>query len=220
MSLENPKFFYRAAYLAAACWVGQMFIGTVDLGSLQSTAAVRPIMDSWLENVVLQGLWILMAVSLIFFGSACRTAFLAHPGTKSGYAAAIHAGWLLSASGLAVTAWANQSMLVAAESADQAGVGALAYLQVHGWFVTLTGLSTALIAMGLGARRTGLLASWFAYTTAALGILGLLGALHIPPGGFLCYVLLPPWLVAAAVLLARSSRAVAGQAGASTAARG
>lgn len=182
MSLENPKFFYRAAYLAAACWVGQMFIGTVDLGSLQSTAAVRPIMDSWLENVVLQGLWILMAVSLIFFGSACRTAFLAHPGTKSGYAAAIHAGWLLSASGLAVTAWANQSMLVAAESADQAGVGALAYLQVHGWFVTLTGLSTALIAMGLGARRTGLLPWWFAYTTAALGILGLLGGAAHPSG--------------------------------------
>lgn len=206
MTEESPKYFYWAAYAAAACWVAQMFIGTVDMDSMQRTAAVQPIMDGWLENVVLQGLWILMAVALLFFGSACRTAFLAHPGIKSGYATALHSGWLLAAVGLCASAWTNQSMLAAAENADQSGVQVLAYLQVYGWFVTLIGLSTAFIAVGLGDRRTGLLPAWFTYATAVLGFLGLLGALHIPPGGLLCYLLLAPWLVAAGLLLSRVSR--------------
>lgn len=206
MTEESPKFFYWAAYLAAACWTGQMFIGTVDLGALQSTAMVQPIMDNWLENVVLQGLWILMAVSLVFFGSACRTELLARAGVKSGYATAVSSGWLLCAVGLSVMAWSNQSLLAAAENADQTGVEVLAYLQVYAWFVTLAGMSTAFIALGLGSRRAGPLLSWFAYTTAVLGVLGLLGALHIPPGGLLCYLLAAPWLAVAGWLLPRSSR--------------
>jgi hypothetical protein len=50
---------------------------------------------------------------------------------------------------------------------------------------------------------------WFPILTVVLGVLGALGALHIPPGGIVNYVALPLWLIAASIILARLQRASA-----------
>ncbi|MCY7396836.1 MAG: hypothetical protein LH468_11945 [Nocardioides sp.] len=55
-----------------------------------------------------------------------------------------------------------------------------------GWLAMGIGISTAFIAMGLGGVRSQVLPKWFAITTIVLGVLGvlaMLGAASIPPGG-------------------------------------
>ena len=42
--------------------------------------------------------------------------------------------------------------------------------------------------------------------TIVLGVLGALGDAGIPPGGLVNYLLLPFWLIAASVVVARSSQ--------------
>ena len=57
--------------------------------------------------------------------------------------------------------------------------------------------------MGLGGLRNAVLPRWFAVTTTVMGVLALLGACSIPPGGLVNYLLLPFWLIAAAIIIAR-----------------
>jgi hypothetical protein len=74
------------------------------------------------------------------------------------------------------------------------------------------GITTAFLAMGLAGVRSAVLPRWFAITTTVLGVLALLGACSIPPGGLVNYVLLPFWLIAASVLIARrQGAALAGE---------
>ena len=64
-------------------------------------------------------------------------------------------------------------------------------------------------AMGLGGVRSAVLPKWFAITTIILGALALLGACSIPPGGLVNYLLLPFWLIAAAIIIARRQKVAA-----------
>ena len=57
------------------------------------------------------------------------------------------------------------------------------------------GIAAAFIAIGLGGLRNAVLPKWFAITTTVLGVLSLLGACSIPPGGLVNYLLLPFWLI-------------------------
>ena len=206
MKAEIPDYFHRAGYVAAACWAGQMFLGTIDLADLPGTAVVGKVMDQWWQNVILQGLWVLMAVCLLFFGAAVRAALRSGEAREATYSAVSQGAWTLAAAGLALMAWANQSAIGAAEGGDQPVLRTLAYLQAFGWVVLLIGLSAAYLAFGLGARASEVLPAWFAYITLVLGVQGLLGALHIPPGGGINYVLLPLWLAGASLLLGRSGQ--------------
>ena len=72
------------------------------------------------------------------------------------------------------------------------------YAQYFGWLGMGIGIATAFIAVGLGGLRNAVLPKWFAVTTTVLGVLALLGACGVPPGGLVNYVLLPFWLIAAA----------------------
>ena len=60
--------------------------------------------------------------------------------------------------------------------------------------------SGAFFAAGLA---NGVLPRWFAILTLVLGVLSALGTAGIPPGGLVNYLLLPLWLIAAAIILVR-----------------
>jgi hypothetical protein len=101
----------------------------------------------------------------------------------------------------------------AADDNNAAAVTTLGYGIYFGWLGMAVGLSAALIATGLGGRANAVLPSWFAVTSVILGAIGLLGACGIPPGGLVNYLLLPVWLVAASVLIARRRKGAIAKAG-------
>jgi hypothetical protein len=63
--------------------------------------------------------------------------------------------------------------------------------------------------MGLGGLRNAVLPRWFAVVTVISGVLGALGNAGIPPGGLVTYVVLPFWLIAASIIVARRSHLAA-----------
>ena len=83
----------------------------------------------------------------------------------------------------------------------------LSYVQYFGWLGMGIGITTAFIAIGLGGMRNAVLPKWFAITTTVLGVLALLGACGVPPGGLVNYLVLPFWLIAAAIIVARRQKA-------------
>ena len=100
----------------------------------------------------------------------------------------------------------------AAEDGDEAATHMLSYAQYFGWLGMGIGIAAAFIAIGLGGMRNAVLPKWFAITTTVMGVLSLLGACSIPPGGLVNYLLLPFWLIAAAIIIARRQKAaVAGK---------
>jgi hypothetical protein len=94
----------------------------------------------------------------------------------------------------------------AADAGDDGALHALSYVAYFGWAGMGTGLATAFVATGLGGLRSAVLPRWFAVVTLVCGVLGALGTAGIPPGGLVTYVLLPFWLIAAAVIVARRQR--------------
>jgi hypothetical protein len=91
----------------------------------------------------------------------------------------------------------------AAEDGNDAATHLLSYAQYFGWLGMGIGIAAAFIAIGLGGVRNAVLPKWFAITTMVMGVLALLGACGIPPGGLVNYLLLPFWLITGAVIIAR-----------------
>ena len=65
------------------------------------------------------------------------------------------------------------------------------------------GIATTLLGAGLAGLANGVLPRWFAILSLVLGVLSALGTAGIPPGGLVNYLLLPLWLIAAAIILVR-----------------
>jgi hypothetical protein len=80
----------------------------------------------------------------------------------------------------------------------------LSFVDYFAWAGMGIGLCVAFLATGLGGLRNAVLPRWFAVLTIVLGVLGGLGTAGIPPGGLVNYLLLPFWLIAAAVVVARA----------------
>ena len=85
----------------------------------------------------------------------------------------------------------------------------LGYTRYFGWLGMGVGIAAAFLAIGLGGVRNAVLPRWFAITTTVMGVLALLGAASIPPGGLVNYLLLPFWLIAAAIIIARQQKVAA-----------
>ncbi len=100
----------------------------------------------------------------------------------------------------------TKGLMSAAEDENEAATQMLSYAQYFGWLGMGIGIAAAFIAIGLGGVRNAVLPKWFAIITTVMGVLALLGACSIPPGGLVNYLLLPFWLIAAAIIMVRRQK--------------
>lgn len=186
--------------MAGALWAGQMFIGGTHVGDVPGGATPEYLREHAFQNMIHLALFVAMGISLIFFAAAVQHS-LEGGGSRTASFVAL-GGFLVMAAGLSQAATAEFALSLAGEDSNAAAVTAVGYLAWPGWLTIMTGLSASLLAMGIGGLHRRLMPRWFAVTTIACGGMVTLGALHIPPGGMIMYLLLPLWLIGASAIVA------------------
>jgi hypothetical protein len=206
MSVTFEKLAPWSGVVAGACWVAQDALFHTSSGDAPGGASTRVIQDHLGLNYGAQTCLVVMGIALLFFATAVRTLLRSGEGRESTYSSVAFGGWLVVVAGLSqMVAWNWGLLNGAADAADDSALRTLSYASYFGWAGMGIGLAATFIAMGLGGMRTTTLPRWFAILTLVLGVLGALGNAGIPPGGLVNYVLLPFWLVAASIVVARST---------------
>ena len=149
-----------------------------------------------------------MGIALLFFATAIRNLLRSSEAREATYSSVAYGGWIVVVAGLAqMVAWSWAMINGAAAAEDDAALHVLSYAGYFGFAGMGIGIATAFLATGLGGIRNAVLPKWFAIPTVVLGALSALGNAGIPPGGLVNYLLLPFWLIAAAVIVARNPTA-------------
>lgn len=202
----NPSRFERflpwTGPVAGLCWIGSATIGVVGTDGEPGGASAAVARDNLTANTVANACTVVMAVALVFFAAAVRERLRSGEAESATYSLVAYGGWITVSAALAQTALWNKILAVAAEDGDSAAVTIFGYGEYFGWLAVSTGVSVAFIATGLGGLRNAVLPRWFAVVTVVLGVLALLGACSVPPGGLVGYLLLPFWLIAAGIIIA------------------
>ena len=193
--------------VAGVCWIGQTTLQRTTTDDSPGTATAAVIRDNLALNFASQGCLVLMGVALLFFATAVRGLLRSAEAREATYSNVAYGGWVVVVAGLSqMVAWNWGLINGAADARDDAALSTLSYVSFFGWAGMGIGLAAAFIATGLGGLRGSVLPRWFAILTIVLGALGGLGNAGIPPGGLVNYVLLPLWLVAASLVMARSRK--------------
>ncbi len=190
--------------IAGAAWIGQMFLfqtGDQDSPGTMTTAVIR---DHLALNYAAIGCLVVMAIALVFFATALRSHLRAGEAGESTYSSIVSGGLLLVAAGLSQMVMWNWGLINgAADAKDDQALGILSFVGFFGFAGMGIGIATTFLGAGLAGLANGVLPRWFAILTLVLGVLSALGTAGIPPGGLVNYLLLPLWLIAAAIILAR-----------------
>lgn len=190
--------------IAGAAWIGQMFLfqtGDQDSPGTMTTAVIR---DHLALNYAAIGCLVVMAIALVFFGTALRSHLRAGEAREATYSSIVYGGLLLVAAGLSQMVMWNWGLINgAADAKDDQALGILSFVGFFGFAGMGIGIATTLLGAGLAGLANAVLPRWFAILTLVLGVLSALGTAGIPPGGLVNYLLLPLWLIAAAIILAR-----------------
>ena len=190
--------------IAGAAWIGQMFLfrtGDQDSPGSMTTAVIR---DHLALNYAAIGCLVVMAIALVFFGTALRSHLRAGEARESTYSSIVYGGLLLVAAGLSQMVMWNWGLINgAADAEDDQALGILSFVGFFGFAGMGIGIATTLLGAGLAGLANGVLPRWFAILSLVLGVLSALGTAGIPPGGLVNYLLLPLWLIAAAIILVR-----------------
>ena len=189
--------------VAGVAWVGQDAFARLYSTDAPGRGSVGIIEDHLFVNLASLSCLVVMGVALLFFATACRNVLRAREPREATYSSVAYAGWIVVAAGLAQMAVWDKGLMSAADDGSREATRALSYVQYFSWLGMGVGISTAFLALGIGGMRTAALPRWFSVTTTVLGVLALLGACSIPPGGLVNYLLLPFWLVTAAVVISR-----------------
>ena len=190
--------------IAGAAWIGQMFLfrtGDQDSPGSMTTAVIR---DHLALNYAAIGCLVVMAIALVFFGTALRSHLRAGEAREATYSSIVYGGLLLVAAGLSQMVMWNWGLINgAADAKDDQALGILSFVGFFGFAGMGIGIATTLLGAGLAGLANGVLPRWFAILSLVLGVLSALGTAGIPPGGLVNYLLLPLWLIAAAIILVR-----------------
>ena len=190
--------------IAGAAWIGQMFLfrtGDQDSPGSMTTAVIR---DHLALNYAAIGCLVVMAIALVFFGTALRSHLRAGEAREATYSSIVYGGLLLVAAGLSQMVMWNWGLINgAADAKDDQALGILSFVGFFGFAGMGIGIATTFLGAGLAGLANAVLPRWFAILTLVLGVLSALGTAGIPPGGLVNYLLLPLWLIAAAIILAR-----------------
>ena len=207
MSVTVEKLMPWSGAVAGLCWVAQDLLRHTSTDDRPGGTSLPVIRDHLALNYGSQGCLVVMGVALLCFATAVRALLRSRESRESSYSSVAFGGWLVVVAGLSqMVVWNWGLINGAADASDASALHTLGYVSYFGWAGMGIGLAGAFLAMGLGGIRTAALPRWFAILTLVLGVLGALGNAGIPPGGLVNYVLLPFWLIAASVVVARSDR--------------
>ena len=203
------KFLPWSGVVAGLAWIAQDGLARLSSTDEPGRGSVDQINDHLGLNTGSLACLVVMGVSLLFFAAAVRNLLRSGEAREATYSSVAYGGWLTVSAALAQMAVWNKGLMSAAEDGNEAATQMLSYGQYFGWLGMGIGIATAFIAIGLGGVRNAVLPKWFAITTTVLGVFALLGACSIPPGGLVNYLLLPFWLIAAAIIIARRQKTAA-----------
>ena len=193
--------------VAGLCWIGQALLESSSSTDAPGSATTKVIHDHLGLNYGAQGCLVLMGIALLFFATAVRNLLRSGEAREATYSSVAYGGWVVVVAGLSQMVTWNWALINgAADAGDDAALHILSYGSYFGWAGLGIGLATAFLATGWGGMRSAVLPRWFCILTVVLGVLGALGDAGIPPGGLVNYLLLPFWLIAASVIVARSSQ--------------
>ena len=201
------RFLPWSGVIAGVAWIAQDFLAHVYSSDAPGRGSVEAINGHLGLNIGSLSCLVVMGVSLLFFATAVRSLLRSGEAREATYSSVAYGGWLTVSAALAQMAVWNKGLMSAAEDGDEAATHMLSYAQYFGWLGMGIGIAAAFLAIGLGGLRNAVLPKWFAITTTVMGVLALLGACSIPPGGLVNYLLLPFWLIAAAIIIARRQKA-------------
>ena len=206
-SARSREFLPWTGVIAGLAWIAQDFLFRVQTSDVPGRGSVEIINGHLGLNTAGLSCLVVMGVSLLFFATAVRNLLRSGEAREATYSSVAYGGWIIVSAGLAQMAVWTKGLMSAAEDGDEAATHMLSYAQYFGWLGMGIGIAAAFIAIGLGGLRNAVLPRWFAITTTVMGVLALLGACSIPPGGLVNYLLLPFWLIAAAIIIARRQKA-------------
>ncbi len=190
--------------IAGFAWIGQSFLFRVDAADNPGRATTAMIHDHLALNYAAVGCLVIMGIALVFFATALRSHLRSAEAGESTYSSIAYGGLLLASAGLSQMVMWNWGLINgAADAKDDAALHVLSFVGYFGFAGMGIGLATALLATGLAGLSNAVLPRWFAIVTLVMGVLSALGDAGIPPGGLVNYLLLPFWLIATAVILAR-----------------
>jgi hypothetical protein len=197
------KFLPWSGVIAGLAWMGQDALAHMYSKDAPGRGSVTVVNDHVALNLGSLSCLVVMGVALLFFAAAVRNLLRSGEAREATYSSVAYGAWITVSAALGQMALWDKALLSAADDKNVSATQTLSYAQYFGWLAMGIGISTAFIAMGLGGVRSAVLPRWFAITTVVLGVLAFLGACSIPPGGLVNYLLLPFWLIAAAVVIAR-----------------
>jgi hypothetical protein len=195
--------------VAGLAWIAQDVLARVYTSDEPGRGSLDKINDNLGLNTGSLSCLVIMGVALLFFATAVRNLLRSGEAREATYSSVAYAGWITVSAGLAQMAVWTKGLMAAAEDKNETATQVISYAQYFGWLGMGVGIATAFIAVGLGGLRNAVLPRWFAVTTLGMGVLALLGACSIPPGGLVNYLLLPFWLMAASVITARRQKSSA-----------
>ena len=193
--------------IAGVAWIGQSFLFRVDTEDQPGKATTATIQDHLGLNYAAVACLVVMGISLVFFASALRSHLRSGEAREATYSNIAFGGLILAAAGLSQMVMWNWGLIEgAAAGKDDAALHTLSLVAYFGYSGMGIGVAAALLATGLAGLSNAALPRWFAIITLVMGVLGALGTAGIPPGGLVNYVLLPFWLIATAIILARAQQ--------------
>lgn len=202
------RFLPYSGAVAGVCWIGQASMQRTTSRDQPGAATTSVIRENLAINYASVACLVLMGMSLLIFATAVRNLLRSGEPGEATFSHIAYGGWLVVVAGISQMVTWNWGLINgAAAAADDAALQALSYVHFFGWAGMGIGLATAFIATGLGGQRAALLPKWFTIPTIAFGALGALGTAGIPPGGLVTYLLLPLWLIAASIVMARQQHA-------------
>lgn len=190
--------------IAGLAWIGQSFLFRVDTEDHPGKTTTTMIHDQLTRNYGAVACLVVMGIALVFFATALRGQLRSGEAREATYSTVAYGGLLLAAAGLSQMVMWNWGLINgAADAHDDQALHVLSYVSYFGFAGMGIGVATTLIATGLAGISNAVLPRWFAILTLVMGVLSMLGTAGIPPGGLVNYLLLPFWLIATAIILAR-----------------
>ena len=204
------RFLPYSGVFAGLGWIGQDLLFRIDTEDVPGHATTAMVRDHLALNYAAIGCLVVMGIALVFFAAAVRNRLRSGEAREATYSNIAYGGLLLAAAGVSQMVMWNWGLVNgAADAKDDAALHVLSYVGYFGFAGMGIGLATTFIATGLGGVRNAVLPRWFAILTLVMGVLSALGTAGIPPGGLVNYVLLPFWLIAAAIIVATRQKVAA-----------